>query len=267
MTEPAIQIEGLHVSAGGRTILSVAHLTVAAGEVVTVLGPNGAGKSTLLKCCLGFQRGVTGDVQLLGQCVRRLSAGGLSRLRRRVGYVPQILAIHSEMPLTLREVVAIGRSGLVGLMHPLGLDDWRVVDEWIERLGLAGLAGAAYSDLSGGEQRKALIARAMVQQPELLMLDEPTVNLDLFWREQIVAVLEELCRQMRLTVMLVCHELEVIAPCCRRIVLLEAGRIAADGEPVDVLTDERIASLYGGGLAVVHNAGRHAVIPTGGDQR
>ncbi len=267
MTEPAIQIEGLHVSAGGRTILSVEHLAVAAGEVVTVLGPNGAGKSTLLKCCLGFQRGVTGDVQLLGQCVRRLGAGGLSRLRRRVGYVPQILASHSEMPLTLREVVAIGRCGLVGLMRPLGLDDWRVVDEWIERLGLAGLAGAAYGDLSGGEQRKALIARAMVQQPELLMLDEPTANLDLFRREQIVAILEELCRQMRLTVMLVCHELEVIAPSCRRIVLLEAGRITADGEPVDVLTDGRIASLYGGGLAVVHDAGRHAVIPTGRDRR
>ena len=260
MTDSVIQIDGLSVFAGGRTILSVEDLTVSAGEVVTILGPNGAGKSTLLKCCLGFQRGTTGEVRLLSQCVRR---AGLSRLRRRVGYVPQILAAHSEMPLTLREVVAIGRCGIAGLLRPLGRDDWQIVDEWTDRLGLGGLADSAYSDLSGGEQRKALIARAMVQQPELLMLDEPTANLDLFWREQIVAVLEELCRQMRLTVILVCHELEVIPPCCRRVVLLEAGRISADGPPDEVLTDERIASLYGGGLAVVHDGGRHAVIPSG----
>ncbi len=260
MTEPVIQIDGLSVFAGGRAILSVEHLAIADGEVVTILGPNGAGKSTLLKCCLGFQRGSMGEVRLLGRSVRR---AGLNRLRRRVGYVPQILAAHSEMPLTLREVVAIGRCGIVGLFRPLGRDDWQIVDEWIDRLGLGRLADSAYSDLSGGEQRKALIARAMVQQPELLMLDEPTANLDLFWREQIVAVLEELYRRINLTVVLVCHELEVIPPCCRRVVLLEAGRITADGSPAKVLTDERIASLYGGGLAVVHNADRHAVIPTG----
>ena len=263
MTEPVIQIDGLSVLADGRTILSVEHLSIAAGQVVTILGPNGAGKSTLLKCCLGFQRGSTGEVQLLGRRVRRLGAAGLSRLRQRVGYVPQILAARSEMPLTLREVVAIGRCGIVGLGRRLDRDDWQIVDEWIDRLGLGALADSAYSDLSGGEQRKALIARAMVQQPELLMLDEPTANLDLFWREQIVAVLEELYRQINLTVVLVCHELEVIPPCCRRTVLLEAGQITADGMPAEVLTNERIASLYGGGLAVVHDAGRHAVIPTG----
>ncbi len=260
MTDSVIQIDNLHVRAGGRTILSVEHLDVFAGEVVTILGPNGAGKSTLLKCCLGFQRGVAGEVRLLGQCVRR---AGLSRLRRRVGYVPQILAAHSEMPLTLREVVAIGRCGIAGLGRPLGRDDWRIVDEWIDRLGLRGLTGSAYSDLSGGEQRKALIARAMVQQPEMLILDEPTANLDLFWREQIVAVMEELYRQMHMTVVLVCHELEVIPPCCRRVVLLEAGRITADGTPEEVLTNERIASLYGSSLVVVHETGRHAVIPSG----
>ncbi|MDY7011191.1 MAG: ABC transporter ATP-binding protein [Planctomycetota bacterium] len=263
MTESVIQIDGMNISAGGRMILSVKHLAIAAGEVVTILGPNGAGKSTLLKCCLGFHRAATGELQILGQHIRRLGAGGLSRLRRRVGYVPQILASHGEMPLTLREVVAIGRCGLVGLLRPLGLKDWRIIDEWIERLGLANLSGAAYSDLSGGEQRKALIARAMVQQPELLVLDEPTANLDLFWREQIVAVMDELFRQTHMAIVMVCHELEVIAPCCRRVVLLEAGQITADGKPDEVLTNERIASLYGGGLAVMHDAGRHAVIPTG----
>jgi iron complex transport system ATP-binding protein len=107
----------------------------------------------------------------------------------------------------------------------------------------------------------------MVQQPELLVLDEPTANLDLFWREQIVAVMEELYRQMHITIVLICHELEVIPPCCRRVVLLENGRISADGTPEEVLTTERIASLYGSSLTVVHNDDRHAVIPSGGSRR
>ncbi len=267
MTDPVIQIDDLRVRAGWRTILSVDRLSIPAGQVVTILGPNGAGKSTLLKCCLGFHRGLTGEVRLLGREVRRLGSAGLSRLRRRVGYVPQVLAAHSEMPLTLREVVSIGRCGLAGLLRPLGRGDWLIVDEWIERLGLTELAGSAYSDLSGGEQRKALIARAMVQQPEILVLDEPTANLDLFWREQIVAVLEELFHQIRLTVVLVCHELEVIPPCCRRVVLLEAGCISADGPVEEVLTNGQIARLYGEGLAVVHSGDRHAVIPSGRDPR
>ncbi len=202
----------------------------------------------------------------------RWSGFSLSRLRRRIGYVPQVLTGHSQMPLTVREVVSIGRCGLVGLFKPLRREDWQIIDEWLERLGLTELADAGYGDLSGGEQRKVLIARAMVQQPELLILDEPTANLDLSWREQIVAEIEHLCQQSDLftgskrglTVILVCHELEVIPSCCHRIVLLERGRISAQGQPEEVLTDERIKSLYGGDLKLLQCGGRFAVIPAGG---
>ncbi len=264
MNSKAIDISGISVSAGGREILRIDNLSVSRGEAFVILGPNGAGKSTLLKCCLGFTRPASGEVTVLGEPVTQLGVGALNRLRRRIGYVPQVLAEGGVMPLTLREVVAIGRTGIAGLFNRLGKADWRIVDEWLERLGLTPHAGSGYGDLSGGEQRKALIAKAMVQQPEMLILDEPTANLDLFWREQIVATLEELYRRVKLTTLLVCHELEVIPPSCNRLLLLEEGQPCAAGSPAEVLTGERIASLYGRGLDVVHRGGRHAVVPTGG---
>ena len=280
MNKPVIHIEDLLVRAEKRIILSVERLSISCGQVVGIIGPNGAGKTTLLKCILGYQRFSTGKVVVFGRPVRgsagmpgpKWSGVSLAHLRRRIGYVPQVLAREGEMPLTVREVVSIGRCGLAGLFKPLRREDWRIVDEWLDRLGLTELANAGYGDLSGGEQRKVLIARAMVQQPELLILDEPTANLDLSWREQIVAEIEHLCQQSDLftgskrglTVILVCHELEVIPSCCHHIVLLERGRISAQGQPEEVLTDERIKSLYGSGLKLLQCGERFAVVPAGG---
>lgn len=257
----AIQFEGLSVHAGRRDILNIPHLEIAHGELVGLLGPNGAGKSTLLRCLLGMQGHVHGYVAVLGQDVHSLDSAGLAGLRRRIGYVPQLLPARSEMPLTVREVVAIGRTGIAGLLRPLRREDWRIVDEWIERLGLSNLSRQGFGEISGGEQRKTLIARAMVQQPELLLLDEPTANLDLGWRERIVEIIGELYQSMRLTVVLVCHELEVLPVSCGRVVVLDAGRMIGDGRPSDVLSTDMIASLYGLGLEVVRSGGRWAVVP------
>jgi ABC-type cobalamin/Fe3+-siderophores transport system ATPase subunit len=257
----AIQFEGLTVHAGRRDILNVPRLEIVHGELVGLLGPNGAGKSTLLRCLLGMQAHVHGAVSVLGRNIRSLQSSGVAALRRRIGYVPQLLPARSEMPLTVREVVAIGRTGIAGLLRPLRREDWQIVDEWIERLGLSDLARQGFGDISGGEQRKTLIARAMVQQPELLLLDEPTANLDLGWRERIVETIADLYMSMGLTIVLVCHELEVLPACCGRVVILDTGRILADGGPEETLTTDRVASLYGPGLAVVRNAGRWAVVP------
>lgn len=261
MKPSLIEIDDLRVRRSGREILRIDTLSLEAGRIVTVLGPNGAGKSTLVKTCLGFVRPTGGRVNVLGQAVERLSAAGLGRLRRRIGYVPQILAARSEAPITVREVVAIGRTGIAGLFRRLRADDWRIVDRWLERLELESLSAQAYGDLSGGEQRKTLIAAAMVQSPELLMLDEPTANLDLYWREQIVAVLDELCRSEGVAMLLVCHELEVIPAGCRWLLLLEDGRLSAYGRPHEVLSEEAVARLYGQRLRVVHAGGRHATLP------
>ncbi len=257
----AVSLDGLSVVASRRTILSIDSLRVDRGEFVGLLGPNGAGKSTLLRCLLGMQPHAHGGVQVLGQPVERMGSGALAHLRRRMGYVPQILPAHSEMPLTVREVVAIGRTGIAGLLRPLRADDWRIVDDWLGRLGLTTLAHRGFGEISGGEQRKTLLARAMVQNPELLLLDEPTANLDLGWRERIVELIETLYRETHITVILVCHELEVLPRCNSRVVVLEAGRITADGSPAETLTAGRIQQLYGSALDVVHHAGRWATVP------
>ena len=136
MTDRAVHLDDMAVRMGGRTILAVESLSAGRGEMVGLLGPNGAGKSTLLRCLLGMQSHLRGRVEVLRQPVNALGPAGLAALRRRVGYVPQVLPASSEMPLTVREVVAIGRTGLAGLLRPLRRDDWRIVDDWIDRLGL-----------------------------------------------------------------------------------------------------------------------------------
>ncbi len=179
-----------------------------------------------------------------------------------MAYLAQVLAPGSEMPLTLREVVAIGRTGRAGLLRPLMQHDWRLVDAWIDRLGLQRMAWQAYSALSGGEQRKALLAMAMVQEPEILLLDEPTANLDAYWREQIVTTLASLHREHALTIVLVCHDLEAIPVTADRVMILREGQVVAEGSCGEVLTQDRMEALYGGGLSVLCRGGRYVLVPT-----
>jgi ABC-type cobalamin/Fe3+-siderophores transport system ATPase subunit len=303
MSRPVIEIDSLTVRRGGRNILSVEHLAIQRREAVVVLGPNGAGKSTLLKCLLGLMRPTSGELEVLGQSLtpraglslgigRKITSSQpkgtipfllrpyfvwcpnrdsprvmfrpiLRRLRCRIGYVPQVLASPSEAPLTAREVVAIGRTGRAGLFRRLTRNDDKLVDAWLEQLGLAKISRCAYASLSGGEQRKILIAKAMVQQPEILLLDEPTANLDLFWREQIVETLERLHEELELTTLLVCHELEIIPPCARRLLVFREGKCVADGPPEEVLTCRLVEALYGSRLRLIRPGGRYAAVPAG----
>jgi ABC-type cobalamin/Fe3+-siderophores transport system ATPase subunit len=264
MSDSVVELRGLAVQRGGRALLDVERLSFDSGGVTVVLGLNGAGKTTLLQCLLGVVRPTVGEVRVLGCRIAPRPEVSLSRLRRRIGYVPQGLAPRSEIPLTVREVVAIGRTGIAGLFRPLARQDWDIVDAAMEQFGLADLASRVYSSLSGGEQRKTLIAKAMVQRPEILLLDEPTANLDLFWREQIVATLEQLHAESRLTILLVCHELEVIPACASRLLLLQKGEVVADGRPEQVLTPERVESLNGTRRRMVAQKGRFGAMPVGG---
>jgi ABC-type cobalamin/Fe3+-siderophores transport system ATPase subunit len=264
MMSAALELRELALHAGHRCLLQVDRIRAETGSVVALMGPNGAGKTTLLRACLGLITVARGEITVLGENVRALRGGSLASFRRRIGYVPQLLPARNEVPLTVREVVAIGRTARAGLFHRLTRPDWKVVDHWLDQLGLRLLSDDSFSHISGGEQRKTIIARAMAQEPELLLLDEPTANLDLGWRERMVETIETLYRRTHVSVVLVCHELEVLPPSCRQVVFLEAGSVAATGTPEAVFTTENVQRLYGSTLQAIHRGGRHAVIP-GGD--
>lgn len=261
---PVITVHDLEVRRAGRQILSVDRWEVRAGCLTGILGPNGAGKSTLLKSLTGVVNPCPGSVHVLGHDIGRLNSFALTRLRRRVAYLAQLLAPGSEMPLTLREVVSIGRTGRAGLFQPLTASDWRLADQWVERLGLAAVADQPYATLSGGEQRKALLAMAMVQEPEILLLDEPTANLDVFWREQVVAALEVL-HETNLTIVLVCHDLEALPPSTDRVLVLQHGQLVAQGPCDDVLSPQLAEDLYGSNLTVLRRGARYMLAPQAGE--
>ncbi len=255
----AIRLRDLRIVKGRRTILDLGSLDIPTGQVATLLGANGAGKTTMLRCLMGLEPIRQGRLEVLGNRPDR--AG--TPLRRRIGYVPQLLPVAGRLPMTVREVVSIGRMGKVGLLARLGRDDWQIIDLWIQKLGLGERAQSRYSRISGGQQRRTLIARAMVQEPELLLLDEPTANLDLQAREQIVDCIDSLAQIPALSILLVCHELEVIPPSASRLIVLRKGRLLADGPTADVLTDPLVEQLYQADLSVARCGDRWAAVPGG----
>lgn len=232
MTAAMLSLNDVHVRRSGRTILAVERLRIESGSFVGVLGPNGSGKTTLLKVCAGLIAPTGGRVTLDGSDPAHLNPWRRSCLRKRIGYVPQSAEYNAELPFTLREVVAMGRTSVRPLLARLNAEDYAAVDLWIDRLGLGPRRNQTFRSLSGGEQRKALIARAMTQDPKILMLDEPCANLDIKWRQEISKLLEDLHRRTRTTVLMVSHETSPGAPgppACGRVIQLSEGRIVADG--------------------------------------
>lgn len=256
---PAIETRDLRVRALTAEILRGLTLRVEAGELVGVLGPNGAGKSTLLKALTGLIR-FSGDVEILGEHVSRLSATERTRLRRRIGYVPQM---HdrpvSVLPLTVQQVVELGRCGARGGGWADG--DETLCREVMSEMRLSNIAHRSFTVLSGGEQRKAHLARAVAQCPEILLLDEPAGHLDFRSQEEITALIAELWRRHRVTILMVTHDLRHLPAGLHRVALLKEGRLLCLDEPNAVLTDETLSDLYELPLRVMRIGGRHVASP------
>jgi ABC-type cobalamin/Fe3+-siderophores transport system ATPase subunit len=260
MTAGSVDLSGIDVRRAGRTILQIDSLTIPAGSFVGILGTNGAGKTTLLKICSGLIEPTRGQVRIDGVDLTQLSPWRRCGLRRRIGYIPQSAEYNAELPFTLREVVAMGRTSVRPLLSRLCKEDYTIVDEWIDKLGLSDRRNQTFRSLSGGQQQKALIARAMTQDPEVLMLDEPCANLDFYWKQQISAMIEQLYRQTHVTVLMVSHETSVLPPACERIVLMADGRIVADGVAQDVLSPQVLGKAYPGDFQIALIGGRRYTI-------
>lgn len=224
---------------GDRPAVRNVDLELRRGELLAVIGPNGSGKSTLVKLLLGTLDAEAGEVRHDG---RPLEDWGRRALARRVGVVPQQERV--TFPVTVREFVAMGRYPHLGAWRSERAEDRHAVRRAMDRCDVADLASRPFSHLSGGEQQLARLARALAQQPEVLVLDEPTVSLDVRHEMEIFELLRDLAGGEALTVLLVTHNLNAAARYADRLVLLDEGRPAAEGSPADVLTRETVERVY-----------------------
>ena len=255
-----ISLSKVEVRWSGRSILAVEDMQIRQGEFVGIIGTNGAGKTTLLKVCCGLIRPNRGTVKLDGHDLAELNAWRRANLRKRIGYIPQAAEYNAELPFTLRELVAMGRTSVKALLCPLNKKDYEIVDNWIEKLGLSQRRSQTFRSLSGGEQQKALIARAMAQDPEILILDEPCANLDFNWKYQITEIIEQLHCEGKITVVMVSHETNLLPSACKRVVLLREGNILADGDIEEVLESKVLEKAYQCRIEMLELAGRRYTV-------
>lgn len=237
-----IKIENAVVSYREDVALRGVSLSVKKGDIVGIIGPNGAGKTTILTLINGLGKIVRGRVEVLGY---ELHKGCPAFLRKRIGYVPQIQNIDPRMPISAREVVMTGCYGRLGLLRRPNQADWQLVDSMLNLVGMSHLATRPIGHLSGGEQQKVAIARALAQEPEILLLDEPTASLDRRARKSILELVKKIHCSQCLTTLMVTHELGEAAKICNWIILMKEGRIWAQGKPENVLREEVLDLLYG----------------------
>jgi iron complex transport system ATP-binding protein len=230
--------------------------TVAEGEWVALIGPNGAGKTTLLRAIAGLVPFV-GDIALGGRPITDLRRAELSRL---VAVVPQ--EPHTPPWMTVGEYVLLGRTPHLGFFAKEGRYDRQAAGLALARLDLVGYEERRLGTLSGGEKQRAVVARALAQEARVVLLDEPTAALDIGHQQQALDLLDALRAESGLTLLAAMHDLTLAAHYADRVVLLDGGRLVAEGAPDEVLTESLIAQHYGASIRIVNVDGRIAVIPS-----
>jgi len=242
----------------GDTVLSGLSLAVARGRLVALLGPNGSGKTTLLRVLLGLLEPDAGTVHVGGRPLAEYSRAALARC---AAYVPQETA--EAVTLTVLETVLMGRSPHTGALGFESEDDWRAVRGALHLTDTARFADRNLDELSGGERQRVVIARALAQEPDLLLLDEPTSFLDMKHQHAIYGLLGRLVRERGLTVLCVSHDVSLAAAYADELVLLARGRVAAAGSPADVVRTDVLEPVYETPVAVRTDeaTGRPYVLP------
>jgi len=257
MTDTVVNIKNAVVSYREDVALRGVSLKVKSGEFIGIVGPNGAGKTTLLTIVNGLGKLLSGRVWVLGDY---LTSGNGHSLRKKVGYVAQVQNIDPRMPMSVREVVMIGRYGLLGLLRRPGKHDWEIVDEMLELVGMSHLTQRPIGHLSGGEQQRVAIARCLAQEPELFLLDEPTASLDWKARTDILELVKLIHDLRQLTTLFVTHDLSSLPMACDRVVLMKEGLIWGEGSPEELLTDDNLSQLYDMPVSVVKARRQEAIL-------
>jgi zinc transport system ATP-binding protein len=248
MTEPAtdidVELRDVCVAYEDRTVLQDVSISVPRGSFWGIIGPNGSGKTTLIKAILGLVRPVSGSILTLGR-----PPAQLREQRARIGYVPQIAPIDFDFPFLVRDLVVMGLYGKLGLFRRASKADMAAVARALDRVDLAGYAERHIGELSGGQRQRALIARALVVEPRLLVLDEPTAALDPSATDGFYEWLNRIQASERITTLLVSHDVGVVSRYVHTIACMNT-RLVAHGRPTDVLNMSTLESMYGCGAVL-----------------
>lgn len=241
-----LEVKNLRAGYGDKVILDGASFAVENGEILSIIGPNGAGKSTLIKTIAGFQPKLGGEVLVNGKDLSKLSP--MDRAK-------QVSIVMTRQPnvewQTVRDVVATGRYPYTGRFGKLSEHDWDKVDEAMELLEVTQIANSYFAELSDGQRQRVMIAKSIAQEPELLILDEPTSFLDIKYQLEFVSIAKKLAKEQNIAVFMSLHELNLVKVASDNVLCLKDGHVDSYGASSEIMNSEYIETLYGierGGL-------------------
>lgn len=265
-TQTILGISDLTLGYGGTSgspgILALSNVSFQAykGEFIGIVGPNGSGKSTLLKGILGRLPIISGEIHFRGLTMRQNQ-----QFRQNIGYVPQKNKNDNHFPALVREVVLMGLYSKIGWLKRPQKEHWEKTLKILELVNMAEFSERPFRALSGGQQQRVMIARALVADPDLLILDEPTASIDVAAQSIILELLEKLNREQKITILMVTHDLNEIVHFCHKILLL-GGSKSRFGTPNEVLTKDNLKLIYGDRIYVHDHAGHpHILVGDFGD--
>ncbi len=249
-----ITIDGVHFSYGEFPILKGIDLKIDGPELISILGPNGVGKSTLIRCLNKILSPTAGSVLVEEVDIKDVQVKELAKI---MGYVP--CATGTSFPITVADAVLMGR-----FPHQKygSIDrDLEIVYETLDSLGITELAMRSINELSAGQLQKVMIAKGLAQQPKILLLDEPTANLDIRHQLNVTHLLRDISRKNNVIVIMICHDINIAAKYSDRMVLMSEGSVFCVGTPEHVITEENLMKVYGVKSKVIVDSGRpHAVL-------
>ncbi|MFC1951208.1 ABC transporter ATP-binding protein [Chloroflexota bacterium] len=234
-----LTLENVTLKYGSRTVIRDISLTTVPGQMLGIVGPNGSGKSTLIKGITKLIKPAKGQIYIDGQNISKMSPGNLAKM---VAVVPQAPLLPNAF--TALEIVLMGRTPHLGFLRNERHSDLEIAREAMQLTHVWNLAHRRIAELSGGEIQRVTIARALTQQPEIILLDEPTAYLDISFQIETLDLISGLCAQKGLTAVSTLHDLNLASQYCDRVIMLCDGCIYADGKPADVIIPENVKHVY-----------------------
>lgn len=239
-----IEIRNLSVVLGGKEVLTGINLSIGEGVFLGIVGPNGSGKTTLLKVLLGLIKPASGTARVFGRNPQDMAKTGI------FGYLPQHFAVDASFPATALDVVLMGLQGRKGLFRRTSREDRRKAEEMLSTMGMAGYEDHAFGTLSGGQQQRVSIARALIGDPKILILDEPSTGIDAVGQEDFYHLLKGIQKKRNLNIVMVSHDIGVITAYVDEIACLNRT-LHYQGNPLGAFNEEVITGLYGKSMEIL----------------